>query len=486
MDPTVIIAGGGPTGLMLACELALANVPTVVIEKLLDPTGESRGMGLHARTIETLDQRGLAQRLDDAPVWPRAHFALMWMDLSAFDTTYTYIVPQWRTEKLLEERARELGVEVRRGQTVVAAEQDDAGVSVEVTDADGERYELRGAYLVGADGGSSTVRKLAGFDFPGTESTFHGVLGDVEEFEPVDGVEATLHPNGMYAEIPLGPDVLRLMTTEFDKPLPPEDQEVTLDELRASITAVTGVDRKIGKPRWLSRFGNANRLVTEYRKGRIFLVGDAAHVHYPMGGQGLNTGIQDAVNLGWKLAAEINGWAPPGLLDSYHTERHPVAARVGENTEAQVALLHPLEKIGPLRDLFLKLLEFEDVRRYLIEMVTGISVNYDLEYPDRASEPHPLEGRRVPSVPLVTADGETTVAEALHTGHGVLLDLSGGTAELGELSPWADRVDLVEAQPTDKIEAAVALVRPDGYVAYAHKDGSDTEGLHLALKTWFG
>ncbi|MFC4049290.1 FAD-dependent monooxygenase [Actinomadura syzygii] len=488
MDPTVIIAGGGPTGLMLACELALANVHAVVVEKLLDPSGESRGMGLHARSLETLDQRGLLERFgDDTPVWPRAHFALMWMDLSDFDTTFTYIVPQWRTEKILDERARELGVDLRRGEVVVAVDQDDDGVSVGVRNAAGEEYRLRGEYLVGADGGGSTVRKLAGFDFPGTDSTYHGVLGDIEEYDAVDGIETTLYPDkGMYAAIPLGPDVLRIMTTEFDAELPPDDQEVTLDELRASVKAITGEEPRVGKPRWLSRFGNASRQVTAYRRGRIFLAGDAAHVHYPMGGQGLNSGIQDAVNLGWKLAAEINGWGPPALLDSYHAERHPVAARVARNTEAQLALLHPVGKIGPLRDLFGELLQYKEVRRHLIEMVTGIAVAYDFEYPDRADGPHPLEGRRIPNATLATSDGERTVAETLRAGHGVLLDLSGGDAESVDVSNWAGRVDLVRARPVEEIDAAVALVRPDGYIAYAHGDGSDPEGLELALKTWFG
>ncbi|QDY80454.1 FAD-dependent monooxygenase [Streptomyces qinzhouensis] len=491
MTSPVIVAGAGPTGLTLAAELRIAGVPVVLLERDPVPRGESRGMGLHARTVEVLHQRGVGHRFrtPDTPVWPRLHFSLFWLDLSEVgDDAYTLAVPQWRTEQVLEEWVVELGAEIRRGHEVIGLEQTEDEVTVRVRGPEGE-YPLAGAYLVGADGGHSSVRKLAGFAFPGTGSTFYGVLGDLA-VPPGDTADyrVNLYPGGLYAEVPLeGGTKLRLMTTEFDVEPPPAGTPVTDDELRAAVKRLTGSEREFDTTLWRSRFGNATRIAERYRIGRVFLAGDAAHVHYPIGGQGLNTGVQDAVNLGWKLAAAVHGRAPAGLLDSYHDERHPVGRQVCMNTQAQIALMHPLDSVGPLRELFGELTALPEVNRYLLEMVTGTGFRYTMPYADEsAGSAHELLGRRVPDLPLVTDDGEGPdgIAAALHSGRAVLLHLDPATAPPA-VEGWGDRVLTVVARPVPGLDATSVLIRPDGHIAHAGHDPRDPL-LRTALTTWLG
>ncbi|MEV6342328.1 FAD-dependent monooxygenase [Actinoplanes sp. NPDC051851] len=481
MAHDVVVAGAGPVGLMLACELQLAGVRTVVVDRLPKPSGQSRALGLHARTVEVLDQRGLLDRFrEGAPVWPTAHFAgLRRLDLSALDGNHTYalMVPQSRTEAILAERAVELGVEIRYGHEVTELVQDEDGVSVTVRTPAGDQ-RLRASYLVGCDGGTSAVRKLAGIDFPGSPSTMNAVLGDVrlaEEQPP--GPQLRRMPGGLFGVVPLGEDNYRVVAVEFRTQPRPRELPVTLEELRASVKRVAGVELEMDQPIWMSRFGNATRQAAQYRSGRIFLAGDAAHVHFPAGGQGLNTGVQDAVNLGWKLAAVVAGWAPPGLIDSYHAERHPVAQQVCHNTRAQLALMDPAEEITPLRELFGHLMEFASVNRYLAGMIAGVDIRYDL-----AGVDHPLVGKRLPDLSIGGPVSRTV--NLLHSGRGVLLDFASdpGIAEL--VAGWAGRVDHVVARCDTEVSAM--LVRPDGYVAWATGLSATSDGLGDALARWFG
>jgi len=484
MNRPVIIAGAGPTGLMLAAELRVFGVEAVVLERRPEPIPWSRALVLQRRSVEVFQQRGL-HWFDDAPRWYSHNFGFV--NLTRLNDREEYVpfrVAQRRVERLLEERCAETGVDLRYGHEVVAVAQDDDGVTVGVRGPDGA-YELRGAYLAGCDGGRSTVRKLAGVDFPGTASTCHGVTADVDSVgaEHPDGIKPQLTDKGLFAVTPLDDsDLFRATFIEFGVPLPDESVPVTVDELRDGIRRVTGLELELGEVHWLSRFGNATRLAAEYRSGRVFLAGDAAHIHFPSGGQGLNTGIQDAVNLGWKLAADLHGWAPAGLLDTYHAERHEVGRAVCMYAQSQVALYHPLDRVGPLRSIVSELLSLEDVARYLLGLVTGVG----LRYPLPGADAHPLIGQRVPSVELVTPSGSVSTNETLHDGRGVLLELTDGAADLGDLSGWADRVAVVRGKPAPDLAASVALVRPDGYIAYAHDGAAAPEALHAALRTWFG
>ncbi|HEY8980990.1 MAG TPA: FAD-dependent monooxygenase [Streptomyces sp.] len=482
MERTVVIAGGGPTGLMLAAELGLAGVDAVVLEKLPEPPGWSRALGLQWGSIEALDQRGLA-----APVYEYPQVQAFGFGLMRFTGLEQRLVPrrvpQRRIEQLLEARVEELGgVELRRGHAVTGMVQDDDGVTVTVRSEDGE-YQIRASYLVGCDGGASTVRKLAGIAFPGTPSTLNGITGDLQvdaaaqlRFDP------QLLPRGFFALIPLGSGLVRISAAEFDTEPVSRDIPPTIEELHELTERLVGRRVDLGEPVLLSRFGSATRHAEHYRAGRVFLAGDAVHIHFPIGGQGLNTGIQDALNLGWKLAARVHGWAPEGLLDSYESERHPVGARVCMNTRAQMALMHPLDEVGPLREMFGELLGLEEVSKHLVHMLTGV----DVHYPMGGADGHPLTGRRVPNAAVVTEIEETTVARTLHGGRGVLFDLSGGRAQLPDVSGWKDRLDKVTAEPSHELGAAALLVRPDGYVAWADGLGEDVEGLSHAVRTWFG
>jgi 2-polyprenyl-6-methoxyphenol hydroxylase-like FAD-dependent oxidoreductase len=494
MSVDVVVAGGGPVGMMLACELRLANVRTVVLEQLAEPGGHSRAFRLQARTLELLDQRGLLARFEDGNLkWPKSHFAGLQplLDLGQLPSAHPYalLIPQARTEALLGQRAAELGAEIRRGHQITGAEPGEDSVRVQVRGPAGD-YALSCRYLVGCDGGRSTVRKLTGIGFPGTGGTVSALLGDVHLAQPDElpsGVPGTMRTaSGLLMAVSLETGVTRVLTTEFGRPLPGRNAPVTLDELKASVRRVTGNDVRMDQPRWLSRFSDATCLAEEYRRGRVLLAGDAAHVHFPIGAQGLNLGLADAVNLGWKLAAQVQGWAPAGLLDTYQDEQRPAAQRVLRETRSQLALMNPDERVNPLRELFGELLALPQVNRYLSEIVTGLDANYT--GPAAGERTHPLVGRRAPELSVMTDSGPVRIAELLHRGRALLLDLTGGEALAGVAAGWADRVGLVSARPLDPPPPAAAmLIRPDGHLAWAAPDAAPSlEGLADSLAAWFG
>jgi 2-polyprenyl-6-methoxyphenol hydroxylase-like FAD-dependent oxidoreductase len=498
MDADVIIAGAGPVGLMLAAELRLHGVTTLVLDPLPAPSSFSKAFGLHIRSTETLALRGLVEPVTAAgranparmfggvipPVGrgggvPLAHFAgIRTVRLDLLDSAHPGMlaVSQQAVEAALGERAAALGAEIRRGAAVTGFTQDPDGVSV-ATDT-GE--PLRARYLVGCDGGRSTVRKHGGFAFPGTDPTVTGRLAETSIQALVDTLGRGWHrtAGGIVQILPN-----RICTVEFGGSPTDRNDPMGEPEMLASIRRVTGQDVGFDTPpTMLTRFTDNTRLAESYRDGRVLLAGDAAHVHSPFGGQGQNLGLQDAVNLGWKLAATLGGRAPDGLLDSYQQERRPVAARVLHNTRAQVALMNPDPAVTPLRELFAELMELDPVNRYLGEMLSASGVRYDIGCD------HPLAGTFLPA--------ELADLEPLfHDGRGVLLllggtggadrtDGAGGTAELARAaSGWADRVRPHQVDATTEPPAAALLVRPDGYLAWA---GDDPQQLRAALTRWFG
>ncbi|TYB66757.1 rifampin monooxygenase [Nonomuraea sp. PA05] len=470
----VIIAGGGPTGSMLAAELRLRDVRVLVLEKDAEPAKHVRSLGLHIRTIEVMDQRGVLERfLEHGTKYPiRGHFAgIDKPPLDHLDTSHPYTlgIPQPVTDRLLAERAAELGAEIRRGCEVVGVSQDEDGVSAEL--ADGTR--LRARYLVGCDGGRSTVRKALGVAFPGEPARTEMLLGEMELTDDPAAIAAagaevrkTLFTFGA---MPLGDGVYRVLVpageVAEDRAVPP-----TIEEFQRRLRAYVGTDWGARSPRWLSRFGDATRLAERYRDGRVLLAGDAAHVHPPAGGQGLNLGVQDAFNLGWKLAAELAGWAPEGLLDTYAAERRPVAADVLDNSRAQMELMSPEPGPQAVRRLVAELMDFEEVRRLLIGKVTAIGVRYDFG----GDEPD-LVGRRLRDVRLKQG---RRLYELMRSGRGLLLDRTGGLSVAG----WADRVDHV-VDAAEELDVPAVLLRPDGHVAWA---GDDQGELLDRLPRWFG
>lgn len=492
-EHAVVIAGGGPTGLMLAGELALAGVDVVIVERRASQAlAGSRAGGLHARTIEVLEQRGIADRfLAEGQVAQVGGFAGIPLDISDFPTRHPYGLGLWQNhiERILAGWVGELRVPIRRGCAVTGFAQDDAGVDVALSDG----RSLRGAYLVGCDGGRSTVRKAAGIAFPGWDATVSHLLAEVE-MTGTPELGTRRDARGMHAlgreqyEIRDGQVVfadsgpVRVMLTEARVGA---TTEPTLDDLREGLVAVYGTDYGAHSPTWLSRFTDAARQAATYRAGRVLLAGDAAHVHYPAGGQGLNTGVQDAVNLGWKLAQVVAGASPDRLLDTYHAERHPVAARVLRNTMAQVALLRTDDRTEALREVVADLLRLDEPRRRLAAELSGLGLRYDL------GEGHPLLGRRMPDLQLDTASGPRRLATLLHEARPLLLDL--GTPGGVDAGPWADRVRSIEAAYSGAwalpaigtVTAPTAvLVRPDGYVAWVG-EGSG-RGLEEALGNWVG
>lgn len=483
----VVIAGGGPTGLMLAAELALGGVRAVVLER--EPVRPSfcRGFNLNARSLELLERRGVVERfLAEGPQVPFAFFAglasgLILAQLET-DHPYTLGIPQTRTEELLEQWVGELGVPIRRGCAVVGLEQHEENVSIQVRTGDGDEA-LRAAFLVGCDGGRSTVRKLAGIGFPGTPSTEFALLGDVELKDPA-ALSLGLHktPRGGVFVIPR-PGYVRIITGDPHHPAK-RDEPVTLAQLQDAIAAVLERRVELAAPRWLTRFGNAARQAERYRAGRVLLAGDAAHIHPPAGAQGLNVGLQDAVNLGWKLAAEARGEAPAGLLDTYHAERHPAAAEVLRHTQAQSVLGAPDLRSQPLCELFGELGQLPEVQRHLAALVTGVGTHYPLG----SDQDHPLLGSLTPNWSLLTSTGLTTVAKLLHPARGLLLDLTPHGRFQAEGRGWSERVRIVRASCPACPGLEGVLIRPDGYTAWlSGPEEAEWPGpLYVALSRWFG
>ena len=485
----VIVAGGGPTGMMLAAELTLAGVDVAIIERReTQDMARSRGGGFRSRTLEILDQRGVADRfLEEGQVAPPEGGK----DVSDFPTRHPYTLGLWQNhiERIMAGWVDELQVPIHRGREVSGFTQDDTGVDVHL--ADGET--LRATYLVGADGGRSVIRKAAGIEFPGFEATRSAMIAEVEltetpewgmrqdglgthalgrvDYEIVDG-------KVVYADS--GP--VRVMVTE--KEVGPDSQP-TLSDLSEALIAVYGTDYGLHGATWISRFTDTSRQAAAYRNGRVILAGDSAHIHHPWGGQGIGFGIQDAVNLGWKLAQVVKGVSPDSLLDTYQAERHPVQARALRHIVAQGVLLWPHERIEVLRDLMTELMGTEEARKRIAGLLSGLDIQYDL------GEGHPLLGRRMPDLDLVTADGPLRVFTLLHDARPVLINL--GEPGSLDISPWKDRVQLVDASYDDVWELPVigevtapgaVLVRPDGHVAWVG-DGTSS-GLEDALTTWFG
>ncbi len=486
-DHAVLIAGGGPTGLMLAGELALAGVDAAIVERRAsqDLIG-SRAGGLHARTIEILDQRGIADRfLSQGQVAQVAGFSQIRLDISDFPTRHPYGLALWQQhiERILAGWVGELAVPVYRGREVTGFAQDDTGVDVELSTG----QSLRAQYLVGCDGGRSLIRKSAGIEFSGWDPTTSYLIAEVEMGSnsgqtPEWGIRHDALGVHALSMLEAG-GLMRVMVTERD--LGPAS-EPTLRDLTEALIAVYGTDYGIHSPTWISRFTDMARQAATYRSGRVLLAGDAAHVHHPVGGQGLNTGVQDAVNLGWKLAQVVNQTSLDSLLDTYHAERHPVAARVLRNAMAQMALLRrPDDHTKALRDTISELLDMDEPRKRFGAMMSGLDIHYDL------GAGHPLRGRRMPDLDLVTAGGPLRVFTLLHGARPVLLNL--GEPGSCEIAPWADRVQLVDAKYVGDwdlpllgaVTAPTAvLIRPDGYVAWAGEPGDCK--LFGALSTWFG
>jgi bifunctional hydroxylase/dehydrase len=486
-DAEVIVIGAGPTGLMLAGELRLAGVEVIVLDRLAEPTTESRGLGFTTRTMEVFAHRGLVDRFAalDTPLQTttRGHFGGLPLDFGVFPEAHLAVVnlPQVHIEKMLHGWVAELGCDLRRSHVVVGLADTGETVEVQVEGPDGPLL-LRTRYLVGCDGGRSTVRRLAGFDFPGTPATLELFLADVRGCDIRPRFIGEWLPNGvaMSARIDDGTD--RVVVCERDRPLQRRTGPPTFSEVAAGWQRLTGEDISHGEALWVSAFGDATRLATEYRRGRVLLAGDAAHVHLPAGGLGMNTGIQDAFNLGWKLAAVVRGQAPDPLLDTYHDERHAVGERLLTNTRAQGLLFLGGTEMQPLRDVLGELTGHEVVHRHLAGMVSGLEIRYPTGLGD-----HPLLGLRMPDLELACEKGTTSVFPLLGRARGLVLDLADDESVRQSARPWADRVDVVTAKPV--VDSSVqqvdaVLVRPDGHVAWAAPGAQ--EQLTDALGRWFG
>jgi 3-(3-hydroxy-phenyl)propionate hydroxylase len=481
-EHSVVIAGGGPTGLMLAGELALAGVDVAIVERRpsQDLSG-SRAGGLHSRTIEVLDQRGIADRfLSQGQVYPVAGFSHISLDLSDFPTRHNYVLGlrQNRIEKILAGWVGELAVPIYRGREVTGFAPDDTGVDIEVPDGE----SLRAEYLVGCDGGRSLIRQAAGIEFPGWDPSVSSLIAEVEmREEPEVGIRHDGRGTQAIGRLDDGKRFGVVLSEHYVR----QRDEPSLRDLSRALVAVWGTDYGVHSPTWISRFTDLTRQAASYREGRVLLAGDAAHVHYPVGGQGLQVGVQDAVNLGWKLAQVVHGTAPESLLDTYHAERHPVAARVLQNTMAQTALTRSDARMDALRETMSDLLSMEEPRKRFAGMISGLDIHYDL------GEGHPLIGRRMPDLDLDTPNGPRRVFTLLHEARPVLINLGepGGL----NITPWADRVRLIDATYVGPWELpafgavsapTAVLIRPDGYVAWV---GGLTElELADALTTWFG
>ncbi len=480
----VVIAGGGPTGLMLAGELALAGVDVAIVERRANQELDgSRAGGLHARSLEVLDQRGIADRfISQGQQHKVVHFHVP-LDISDFPTRHNYVLGLWQNhiERILAEWVGELAVTIYRGREVTGFVQDDTGVDVELSD--GQRS--RAQYLVGCDGGRSLIRKTAGIDFPGWDATTSWLIAEAQTAEePSWGMRQDAF--GIHGIGKADNGGARVVLTERQVG---SAGEPTLRDIREALTAVYGTDFGIHSPTWISRFTDLTRQAAVYRERRVLLAGDAAHVHPPVGGQGLNIGVQDAINLGWKLAQVVKRTSPESLLDTYHAERHPVGARVLRNTMAQVALRRPDDRSKALGDTVSALLRMDEPRRRIAAEMSGLDVHYEVG-PSAPEKRHPLLGRRMPDLDLVTADGPVRVFSLLHDAQPVLLNLGQGAFDI---APWTDRVRSIDAGYAGSWELPVigaipaptaVLIRPDGHVAWV--GDLIQSGLVDALTTWFG
>ncbi|MBF6271557.1 FAD-dependent monooxygenase [Nocardia farcinica] len=488
----VVVVGAGPTGLLLAAELALGGCRVRIVERRASAQRHSRALTLHPRSLEILEQRGIAQRfLAAGSTSSRWHYARLdtELDFAALHSRhpYTLLLAQARTEALLAERVRELGVPIERGVEFTGFAQDDRAVEVEVR-SDGSRETFRCGYLVGCDGARSVVRQAAGIGFPGTEETVTGMLGD---FVVADQTGVAAAREAGVLVVPLSAEVARFVIMDPQRIRVPSSEPVTEDEFRESLQRLCGTDRAIGDPRWLSRFGNATRIADHYRRGRVLLAGDAAHIHFPAAGQGLNTGLQDAMNLGWKLSAEVAGRAPVGLLDTYEAERRPVARAVATDTEVQTFLAELLmmpeyqRPATALRALLDDLLGIESVNHRLAGRISGL----DIRYPGDQGE-DPLVGGRMPDIAVVDAgDPPVRISELLHEGRFVLL--CHADPRLGDELDGAIRVFIASGyDDCDDLNGVTEiLIRPDGHIAWASRQ-TDPVALRTdrarALNTWVG
>jgi 2-polyprenyl-6-methoxyphenol hydroxylase-like FAD-dependent oxidoreductase len=481
-EHAVVIAGGGPTGLMLAGELALAGADVAIVERRAsqDLSGLRAG-GLHSRTTEVLDQRGIADHfVSQGQVIRRAPFAGTTLDISDLPSRHNYFLALWQTriERILDDWVGELAVPIHRGHEVKDFAQDDTGVDVELSDG----RSLRAKYLVGCDGGRSLIRKKAGIGFPGWDPSTSYLIAEVEMAEePEWGIRRSEKGVNAFAKLEDGKRARVVLNEQHVG----QGEEPTLRDVREALIAVYGTDYGLRSATYISRFTDMSRQAASYRNGRVLLAGDAAHVHSPVGGQGLNIGVQDAVNLGWKLAQVVHGTSPESLLETYHAERHPVGARVLRNTMALTAVDRGDDCIGALREMLSEMLQMDEPRKQYFAMMSGLDIHYDF------GKGHPLLGRRMPDLDLVTANGSLRVFALLHEARPVFLNF----AEPGafDITPWADRVQLIDAKyvgtwdlpALGAVTAPTAvLIRPDGYVAWV---GDLTQkGLADALTTWFG
>ncbi|OKH96213.1 FAD-dependent monooxygenase [Streptomyces uncialis] len=486
-DADVIVVGAGPTGLMLAGELRLAGVRTLVLDRLAEPMRQSRALGFSARTIEEFDQRGLLPGFGELATIPVGHFGGLPIDFRVVEggSYGARGKPQSLTEGVLNGWATGLGAEVYREHEVTGLTQDEDGVTLDVVTPDGTK-RLRARYAAGCDGGRSKVRNLAGVDFPGTDPTLELWFADVAGLQLRPRFSGERVPGGMVMVLPMGPEMNRVVVHERGGERQ-GDGPPSFEEVAAAWNRLTGEDISGGKPLWTSYTTDASRQAAEYRKGRVFLLGDAAHIHLPVGAQGMSAGIGDAMNLGWKLAAALRGDATTELLDTYHGERHPVGARILANTLAQRILYLSGDELDPMREVMTELLAYEEVQKLLVGMVTGLDIRYDV-----GAGGHPLLGRRLPDTELTgdfAPSGTANAFQLLHAGRGFLLDLRDDEELRAAAAPWTGRIDVVtpRSRPQGALaDVEAALVRPDGYLAWIGSGGSGTAGLTDALGRWFG
>jgi 2-polyprenyl-6-methoxyphenol hydroxylase-like FAD-dependent oxidoreductase len=487
METDVIVVGAGPVGLMLAGELRLGGVDVTVLERRTVPSGESRGLGFTALAMEIFNQRGLYARLANAEPARQGHFGGIPLDFGVLEGAFFTVrgVFQYQVERILEDWAANLGACILRDHEVLDVTEQPGGIVAEISGSGG-RSTAKAAFLVGCDGGHSTVRQRAGFDFTGTDATREMYLADVAGRHIKPRFIGERVPGGMAMSAPLEEGIDRIIVCEDGTPPSEGRQSVTFDQVADAWQRLTGESLHGAESRWVSAFTDAARQATQYRSGRALLAGDAAHIHLPAGGQGLSLGIADAANLGWKLAATIRGWAPDGLLDTYHSERHSVGARVLRNTLAQGMLYLNGAEMEPLRSVLTEVVAIPDAARHLAGMVSGLDIRYDTGQ----SPAHPLGGRRMPDSELQLRDGSRTrVSARLHPARGVLISTADPAGIHSAIAGWQDRVDVVAVSAFPPAAAAgdrattAALIRPDGYVAWA---GPGYGPMDEALGRWFG